>query len=141
MTIIWTARLAKAVAALANDAIPHRYPEIRVTLDADVRARAYEYVRVKPGTEFDRAEVEYTHCLLKRLDLAWDNPRDTHVEFRAAWPELACASSRLRPRRRRRCARRHRSSQVARNQLYGNRHGNPLRYPSDLQGDSGRRRR
>ena len=87
MTPIWSSRLVRAAAALADDTTPHKFGDLRAALDADVRSRAREYTRIAVGTAFTRAQVEYTHCLLQRLDLEWDSPRETHVEFRAAWDE------------------------------------------------------
>jgi len=87
MTPIWSSRLVRAAAALADDTTPHKFGDLCAALDADVRSRAHEYTRIAVATAFSRAQIEYTHCLLQRLDLDWDSPRDTHVEFRAAWDE------------------------------------------------------
>ena len=87
MTPIWSSRLVRAAAALADDTTPHKFGDLRAAMDADVRSRAREYTRIVVATAFSRAQVEYTHCLLQRLDLEWNSPRETHVEFRAAWNE------------------------------------------------------
>lgn len=87
MIYVWNDRLAKAAKALADDRTPHKYRDSHASLDLDVRSRAVEYTRLAIGTEFTKAQVSYTHCLLQRLDLAYDHPRATHVEFRAAWDE------------------------------------------------------
>ena len=84
---IWSSRLVRAAAALADDTTPHKFGDLRAAMDADVRSRAREYTRIVVATAFSRAQVEYTHCLLQRVDLDWDSPRETHVEFRAAWDE------------------------------------------------------
>lgn len=85
--IRWTRQLQKAAIALRDDDTPHKYPEYHVSLDADIRSRAREFADMPVGTRLAEHQVSYTHCLLQRLDMEYDNPRATHTAFKEAWKE------------------------------------------------------
>lgn len=87
LDVRWSRQLQLAAIALRDDTTPHKYPQYHESLDADIRSRAAEYARLTVGTRFSGAQVEYTICLLQRLDMEYDNPRATHTAFKAAWAE------------------------------------------------------
>lgn len=74
----WTQELHRAAFDLYNEPVV-------TDLDRDIQSRAQEYLRVKAGTEFEPHQVQYTHCLLQRLD--WHNPRPSHAAFKKAWDD------------------------------------------------------
>jgi hypothetical protein len=84
LQIVWTKRLCKAAANLANETETRKYREMT---DADVKSRAREYCSLRAGRLLEPFQMEYTQCLLQRLDMDYDNPRASHVEFKAAWEE------------------------------------------------------
>lgn len=84
MTVTWTKELAEAIRGLiAETTPPHKH--YRASTDADVLSRAREYLVMRVGQELKPFQVEYTECLVQRLDLDWDRPRDSHTAFRKAW--------------------------------------------------------
>lgn len=65
----WTNELATALRGLTSDT------------NDDIASRAREYIRTPIGHEFEPFQVEYTHCLLQRLD----RRVPSHTTFITAW--------------------------------------------------------
>lgn len=74
--MIWTQALADATELLVDE-------PCNSELDADIHFRATEYARIRVGHVFEDFQVQYTHCLLQRLDTYKE--RASHLAFKKAW--------------------------------------------------------
>ena len=92
MTVTWTQELADAIQAIVDEPTTADKAWRRQS-DIDVHHRACEYLSIRVGHVFAPHQLEYTECLLQRLDLPWDNPRDSHTRFRELWAEAEAGKS------------------------------------------------